>query len=206
MESVPVPSATDVTPGSEEALMAAMQAGEEAAFEQVVREYGPRLLAVTRRMLGREEDAQDAFQDALLSAFKAIGSFKSEARLSTWLHRITVNAALMKLRTQKRQTRNIEDLLPRFHDDGHRQNPDPAWAIAHDTAVADRETRAVVRQFIDELPDAYREVIVLRDIEERSTEETATALGVNEGVVKTRLHRARQALRTLLAPYMHEHA
>ena len=204
MDSAPVPDAIDLTPGSEEALVVAMQAGEDAAFEQVVRTYGPRLLAVTRRMLGTEEDAQDALQDALLSAFKAIGNFKREAQLSTWLHRIAVNAALMKLRSQKRQVRNLDDLLPRFVGDGHMQNADAAWSVAFDTAVAARETREVVRKSIDELPDAYREVLLLRDIDERSTEETATLLGVTTGVVKTRLHRARQALRTLLAPYMHD--
>lgn len=204
MDSAPLPHAIDLTPGSEAALVAAMQAGEEAAFEQVVRMHGPRMLAVTRRMLGSEEDAQDALQEALLSAFKAIGNFQGESQLSTWLHRIAVNAALMKLRSQKRRVRNLDDLLPRFIEDGHMENPAAAWSVTFDTAVAARETREVVRKSIDELPEAYREVLLLRDIDERSTEETANLLGVTTGVVKTRLHRARQALRTLLAPYMHD--
>jgi RNA polymerase sigma-70 factor (ECF subfamily) len=89
-------------------------------------------------------------------------------------------------------------LLPRFSDDGHLADPIHAWAIRHDSAVRDRETREVVRRNIDQLPDSYRTVLLLRDIEGHSTDETAQLLGTTPGNVKTRLHRARQALRTLL--------
>lgn len=186
-------------------LVAQLRAGEPSAFEQVVRAYGPRLLAITRRFLQHEQDAQDAVQDALLSAFKSLDQFKGTARLGTWLHRIAVNAALMRLRQRRRRNeRPIDDLLPRFRDDGHVADTISQWAIADDSAIHDREIRELVRRGIDELPDTYRTVLLLRDIEGQSTEETAETLGISIGAVKTRLHRARQALRSQLDQHLQE--
>jgi RNA polymerase sigma-70 factor (ECF subfamily) len=190
--------------GSDEVrLIAGMKAGDEAAFETVVRVYGGRMLAVARRFLQQEQDAQDAVQDAFLSAFRAIDEFQGQSRLSTWLHRIVVNASLMKIRARRRRAeRSIDDLLPKFRQDGHRAETQSQWAVSYDTAVADRETRELVRHSIDQLPDAHRTVLLLRDIEGHNTEETAELLGISSGAVKTRLHRARQALRALLDPQM----
>jgi RNA polymerase sigma-70 factor (ECF subfamily) len=182
----------------ERTLVAGLRAGDESAYEQVVRRYSPRLLAAARRILQNEEDARDAVQDAFLSAFKALPSFQEQARFSTWLHRIGVNAALMKLRSrQRRPERPISELLPKFLGDGHQAEPASSWESA-ETLLEREETRALVRRSIDELPESHRTVLILRDIEELDTEETAAQLGVNAGTVKTRLHRARQALRTLL--------
>jgi RNA polymerase sigma-70 factor (ECF subfamily) len=184
-------------------LVDRLRAGDDSAYEQLVRTFGPRLLAVIRRFLPDQEDGQDALQDAFLSAFKAIDRFKGDSSLGTWLHRIAVNAALMRLRSRKRRPeRPIEDLLPRFVEDGHRERPGQAWAVTHDTSVADRETRELVRSCIDRLPDSYRTILLLRDIEEHSTEETAAILELSVANVKTRLHRARQALRELLDPHL----
>ncbi len=184
-------------------LIESIRAGDDAAFSDVVRRFGGRMLAVARRFLHHEQDAQDAVQDAFLSAFKSIDQFQGQARLGTWLHRIVVNASLMKLRSQRRRPeRAIEDLLPKFKEDGHRTDAATVWAVTFDTTVADHETREVVRRCIENLPESHRTVLLLRDIEERSTEETAELLGISPGAVKTRLHRARQALRTLLDPYM----
>lgn len=183
----------------EERLVGRLRAGEDAAYEELVRGYGPRLMAVLRRFLKNDEDCQDALQDAFLSAFKAVERFQGESALGTWLHRIAVNCALMKLRSrQRRPERPIEDFLPRFLEDGHRENVGQSWAVTTDTAVADRETRELVRQSIDQLPESYRTILLLRDIEGRSTEETAEMLELTSANVKTRLHRARQALRELL--------
>ncbi|GMU33657.1 MAG: RNA polymerase sigma factor SigM [Planctomycetia bacterium] len=163
------------------------------------------MLAVARRIVGNEEDARDALQEAFLSAFKAIKSFEGGSRLSTWLHRIVVNAALMKLRSRKRvQERSIEDLLPKFLSDGHPATPASAWRETGDSEAQRKENRTLVRAAIDELPEIYRTVLLLRDIEELSTEETSEVLGINNNAVKTRLHRARQALRTLLDPHFRE--
>jgi RNA polymerase sigma-70 factor (ECF subfamily) len=193
-------TAPNATPQQDEelSLLAALRAGDETAFERVVRLYSPRLLAVARRILRNEEDARDAVQDAFLSAFKSLESFSGQSRLSTWLHRIGVNAALMKIRSKQRKPeRPISDLLPRFLEDGHPAEPAVPWEPA-EKILERQETKALVRRSIDELPESYRTVLLLRDIEELDTEQTADLMGVSSGVVKTRLHRARQALRTLL--------
>ena len=185
----------------ERALLTALRAGDDGAYEDLVRSHGPRMLSVARRLLGDGEDARDAVQEAFVSAFRSIGSFAGEARLSTWLHRIVVNAALMRLRTRRRKPEQpIDDLLPKFEPDGPRRDPGAPWQPAE--RLERREVRKLVREAIERLPDAYRTVLVLRDIEELDTAEVAELLGVNAGVVKTRLHRARQALRTLLDPHL----
>ena len=181
-----------------------MLRGDEAAFEEFVRAYGGRLLAVTRRYLPSEDDARDAVQDAFLSAFRSLDRFQGQARLSTWLHRIAVNAALMKLRTRRRKPEQpIEELLPGFLEDGHLANQTAEWQTAEFDDLAERrEIAELVRLNIDRLPEGYRNVLMLRDIEEFNTEETAEAMGISINAVKTRLHRARLALRELLEPHM----
>jgi RNA polymerase sigma-70 factor (ECF subfamily) len=186
----------------EAALLAGLRAGDGAAFESLVRAHGGNLLATARRFLRHEEDARDVVQEAFLAAFKAIQGFDGRARLSTWLHRIAVNAALQKLRSRRRQEQPIEPLLPQFLPDGHQANPAAEWPEPADAVLQRRELFALVHACIDRLPEAYRSVLLLRDIEELDTEETARLLGVNPGVVKTRLHRARQALRVLLDPHL----
>ena len=183
----------------EAALLAGLRSQDGAAYERLVRLYGGRMLAVARRLLGQDEDAQDAVQEAFLSAFKAIPQFAGQSRLSTWLHRIVTNVALMKLRTRQRKPeRSIEDLLPKFLGNGHQADPADDWSDSAETATQKREDREYIRGCIQQLPENYRTVLVLRDIEEFDTDETARTLGVSVPVVKTRLHRARQALRTLL--------
>jgi RNA polymerase sigma-70 factor (ECF subfamily) len=188
------------TPENEESsLVAPRRRGAAAAFEDVVRLYGGRLLAVARRMLRTEEDARDAVQEAFISAFKSVARFQGDARLSTWLHRIVVNAALMRLRRQRRKPEeSIDELLPRFDESGSWAEGEQPFTTPFD--LLERfETRAIVHECLDRLPESYRAVVQLRDIEEFDTDETAAALGVSVSAVKTRLHRGRQALRTLLA-------
>ena len=191
------------TPVDDEAtLVAQLRAGDEKAFEQVVRSYGGRLLAVARRIVGTEEDARDVVQDAFMNAFRSLNRFEGNAKLSTWLHRIVVNAALMKLRTRKRKPeQSIETLLPGFQDDGHHEERFQSWEEPVDKLMERAENRELVRKNIDALPEGYRTVLVLRDIEGLDTEETANVLGLTVNATKIRLHRARQALRTLLAPH-----
>jgi RNA polymerase sigma-70 factor, ECF subfamily len=197
----PVTAPLPGSPAAEAEVVAALRAGDEGAYERLLRQHLPRLLAAARRILGNEEDAQEAVQDAFLSAFKGLPGFDGSARLSTWLHRIAVNAALMKLRGRRRRPEvSIEALLPRFREDGHQADPPAPWQESAEGLLSRKETRALVRAAIDRLPESYRTVLLLRDIEEMDTEETAELLGVGAGVVKTRLHRARQALRSLLDP------
>ncbi len=194
-------SKAEEAPDPDLALLARLKAGEDDAYEELVRTHTPRMLAVARRFLGTEDDARDAVQEAFVSAFKAIKSFEGHARLSTWLHRIVVNASLMKLRRRRRKPEeSIEGLLPKFLEDGHRAAAAGEFGASPDLDLEREETRAFVRAAIDELPETYRNVLLLRDIEELNTEESAQILGVTENAVKIRLHRARQALRTLLMP------
>lgn len=183
-------------PDSDADLVARLQRGDDSAFEAIVRAHSGRLLSVARRFLGNNEDAQDAVQDAFIRAYKAIHTFEARAQLHTWLHRILVNTALMKLRERRRRpTESIEELLPTYNTDGHQAVASRDWS---DAVLERKETAGIVREAIAMLPDQYREVIVLRDIEEKDTAEAAEILGTTSNVVKVRLHRARQALRTLL--------
>lgn len=196
-----VTAAADAT-AADAMLLARLRTGDSSAYDDLVRAYSPRMLAVTRRILNSEDDAKDAVQDAFLSAFRGLANFEGGALLSTWLHRIAVNAALMKLRTRKRKPeRSIETLLPVYLEDGHHAENFQEWNLPADKAMMRAEQRAVVRQCIGELPDNYRTVLILRDIEELDTDEVAERLGVTPNAVKIRLHRARQALRTLLDPH-----
>jgi RNA polymerase sigma-70 factor (ECF subfamily) len=188
---------------AERDLVSRLRGGDERAFERLVREQGGRLLSIARRFLRDEEEARDAVQECFLSAYRALDRFDQGSRLSTWLHRIVINACLMRLRSRRRKPEDsIEDLLPKFQADGHQVNhPTPEWEGSAETLLARSQTRSIVRQAIDRLPESYRAVLLLRDIEEFSTEETAKSLGVTENAVKIRLHRARQALRGLLEPH-----
>ena len=191
----------------ESELVDALRAGDDGAFETLVREQSPRMLAVARRFVRNEEDALDALQDAFLSVHKSIGRFDGKAKLSTWLHRIVVNACLMKLRTKRRKPEtSIEDLLPGYLDDGHLDPRPQPWQQTAVEFLQAKESRQLVRRSIDQLPDDYRNVLLLRDIEGLDTAETARLLDVTDSAVKTRLHRARQALRNLLDPHFREGA
>jgi RNA polymerase sigma-70 factor (ECF subfamily) len=183
----------------EAGLVARLQAGDQDAFEELVRTYGGRLLSVARRFVRNEADAQDVVQAAYLSAFRSLRRFEGGCQLSTWLHRIVVNTALMKLRTRRRKPEeSIELLLPSFQNDGHHVEQFSEWGAPADILLDRKETRATVRACIQQLPDNYREVLLLRDIEELPTQDVAQMLKVTPTAVKVRLHRARQALSTLL--------
>ena len=183
----------------DQALLTALRAGHEWAFETMVRLYGGRLLAVARRFTWNDEDAQDVLQSAYLSAFRALNDFEGACQLSTWMHRIVVNTALMKLRSRRRKPEaSIEDLLPSFQEDGHHVEQFSEWSAPADQLMERKETRATVRACIDQLPENYRVVLKLRDIEELSTQDVARMLAMTPTAVKVRLHRARQALSTLL--------
>ena len=171
----------------EAALLAGLRAGEEEAYETLLRAYSGRMLAVARRFMSSEEDARDAVQEGFVSAFKAMDRFQGDSKISTWLHRIVVNACLMKLRTRRRKPEeSIDDLLPKFADNGHLDVPAKGWEGA-DALIEKGETRRIVREAIDRLPEAYRTVLLLRDIEEFDTEKTAEAMDLSKAAVKPKL-------------------
>lgn len=187
----------------EQELLVGLRAGNDAAFAEVVRRFGGRLLSVARRILCDEEDARDCVQEALLSAVRKIDSFEGRSKLSTWLHRIVVNASLSQLRSRKRLPEgSIDDLLPNFDMMGCRiELPEESY-LSLDELIDKANMNALVRQAIDQLPETYRIVLLLRDIEEFSVQETANLLELTPGAVKTRLHRARSALKVLLEPVL----
>src|SRR5262245_32449023 len=188
-----------VSEREEAALLDGIRRGDERGYEQLVQRYGGMMLAVARRLLRNEDDARDAVQDAFLNAFRALPRFRGEARLSTWLHRIVMNAALVKLRAAKSRSEvNIDCLLPLFDEQGRHATPVRSLPMTTESLFLSQETRAHVRACIDRLPSAYRTVLILRDIEDVDTAEAAEILGITPNAVKLRLHRARQALRTLL--------
>ncbi len=194
------PSPASENLSDERALVARLRAGDGASYELLIRAYGGRMLAVARRLLRNEEDARDCVQEAFLQAFRNLEKFEGRASLGSWLHRIVVNAALMKLRSRaRRPEESIEDLLPQFDADGHRLAPEPELTVSTEVFES-AQTQAAVRRSIDRLPDDYRNVLLIRDIEGYDTQETADLLGLTPGAVKTRLHRARAALKTLLDP------
>ena len=173
-------------------------------YEQLVRTYGRRMLSVARRFFPQAADAHDCVQEAFLQAFRRLETFEERSSLGTWLHRIVVNAALMKIRARtRRREEPLDDLMPEFDAQGCRldQNLGPLRSV--EEIVATRESQEVVRRAIEKLPEKYRTVLVLRDLEGYNIEETATILEMPGGTVKTRLHRARAALKRLLEPLIY---
>src|SRR6516165_7256238 len=174
-------------PSTDAILLASLRSGNQHAFEEMVRRFGGRLLATARRYLRSEADACDALQDAFLCAFKSINTFKGDSQLSTWLHRIAVNSALIHLRAKRRCAEadggEIDELLPRFDSEGNWIDERSYSAPAHVLFEAS-ETGAMVIRCIDLLPDNYRIVLILRDTEELATEEVASLLDVTPSNVK----------------------
>ena len=186
----------------EQVWIEGLQNGNAECYRQVVEAYIGPLLRVARRYLS-EEDACDAVQETFIKVLSAIQTFRGESRLLTWIQRILINQCINKLRSQKRQAEvSIDDLLPSYYEDGHRIAPTPAWPESLNDVVDRERLCGLVEKYIAKLPSAYRTVLMLRDIEGISGKETAELLDLSVGAVKVRLHRARQALRTLMDPVM----
>ena len=170
--------------------------------EALLRTLTPGVIAILVRRGVEFAAAEDAVQDAFLNAFKNLPGFDGRSKLTTWLHQITVNACLMKLRSRRRRPEtSIDSLLPEYLPDGHQKKPQKRWHEIAEGGIEKAEMCELVRSRISELPEQYRVVLVLRDVEGLDTEETAAVLEVTLDTVRTRLHRARQALKALLDPY-----
>ncbi len=181
------------------ALLLALRANDPLAFETLVRRHGPRMRAAIERIRGCTADVDDTLQEAFVSVFRAVGRFEGRSKLSTWLHRIAVNAALMRLRARRNDpVTDIDELLPSFSPYGAFRQPVGGWAEAPEESLSRDELRAAVRAAIDRLPDNYRIPLVLRDLEELEHAEIAETLGCTVNAAKIRVHRARQALKALL--------
>lgn len=175
---------------SDEAIVERVLAGETALYELVMRRHNPRLYRAARAILGSDRDVEDVMQDAYVRAFQHLSQFEGRAKFSTWLTRIAVHEALARKREAKRteewdaMSENRQDTISK-----PRAEPDP------ETEVASGEMLRLLEHSIEGLPESYRAVVMLRDVEEMSTSETAECLSITEDNVKVRLHRAHAALR-----------
>lgn len=180
-------------------LVARIVRRDDTAFEALMRRYNGRLFRVSRAILKDDRDAEDALQDAYLEAFRHIAQFRGDAQLGTWLTRIVVNQALMRLRRQKRD----RVVLPFRRREDDADEPEVQVADQKTESAPDALLRAEMRRLlerrIDELPVAFRTVFVMREVEDMSIEETAASLSIPATTVRTRLFRARALLREALA-------
>ena len=185
-------------------LVHATQAGDMSAFAQLVERYDRRLLRIAEHVTHNREDSQDVVQEAFLKAFQHLGNFQGRSQFSTWLMRITVNQALMKLR--KRRTGKEISLEDDFHLDGDMLPREVAdWALDPEERYRASELRDILTRALEGLRPILRTVLVLRDIEELSIAETAEILGLSSSAVKARHWRARLQLRDLLSPSFSSH-
>ena len=172
------------------------------AFSELVRRHQSAVRATLRRLTGNHALADDLAQETFMLAYRSLGSFRQEARFSTWLYRIATNAALMHRRARRRRpTESLEEYLPQFDEHG-RHAPEPAELQAAgraDDLLDEKLLAEQARAALMRLPDLYREAFVLRDLEELDTGEVASLLGVDAATVRQRVHRARLMLRGYLA-------
>jgi RNA polymerase sigma factor (sigma-70 family) len=173
---------------------------DHQAFEALMRQFNSRLFRVARAILKDDAEAEDALQDAYLGAYRHIGDFRAGSRLGTWLTRIVVNQSLMRVRRQKRDPVVISFDPPQAERaEIHEQTVADDKAESPSTATLRREVRAILERRIDELPETFRTVFIMRDVEDMTVEETAECLGIPGATVRTRLFRARALLREALA-------
>jgi RNA polymerase sigma-70 factor (ECF subfamily) len=192
---------------TEAELIGRLRHRDAGALEILMQRHGARVYRVALGITRNEADAEEVVQDVFLSLFEKIAAFEERAALGTWLYRVATNRALLRRRGKRVELEvSLEDQLPAFKDDGHRAGERSFlladWSASAEEGMPSGETHALVRRAIDLLPPHYRAVVALRDIEELSNEETAEILNEPVSSVKSRLHRARMALREQLTRVM----
>jgi len=185
---------------SESELVERARQGDFDAFEALVSASEGKVYGHLLRLVGNPDDARDLLQETYLSAFRHLKSFKGDSAFSTWVYRIGTNHALMRLRKKNPETVGLDEITVPSHEE-LRGRTISDWAVNPSDAVLRKEVRRVLDEAIQSLPPTYRAVVVLRDVQSMDTAETAGILGISEGAVKTRLHRARIFLREALNPY-----
>lgn len=184
---------------AEERLIQRIRDGEHELFYELIRPYERRVYAAAFAILRNESEAEDVAQEAMLKAFKNLRQFRSEARFSTWLIQITVNEA--RMRKRRELVRKTEPIAEAAGEEGNYTPREFAdWREIPSEALERKEVRAALIKALASLGAIYREVFLLRDVEQLSIEETARTLGISTASVKTRLLRARLMLRDLLSP------
>ncbi len=215
--SVPVRSAA-VSDDSRRALVEVVPATQQALGEQhqpqppltpdaIFHDYAPRVYNLARHLLGNAADAEDVTQDVFMQVVRKLPTFRGEAAFPTWLYRVTVNAALAFRRKRAlREEHRVLDPLEEFCEDGKHLAPVRRWMSRPEQQVLDQESHQRIEEAIANLPEIYRDVFVLADVEELSNSDIAGMLGLTVSAVKSRLHRARLMMRKALAPYFEEQA
>src|SRR5260221_951818 len=191
-------ASSDAPPlATDEELIARARAADFAAFEELLGRYEDKVFRLAYRILRNETDAKEILQETFVSIWRKLDTFKGDSQFGSWVYRIATNAALMRLRAHRRHPEVSTEELPIGYLDNY-GTPMPAgenWAKRPDDELQSAELRSHIQAAVDALPDIYRTVFVIRDVEGLSTEETADVLGISVPTVKTRLHRARIALR-----------
>ncbi len=192
-----------VPPSTDEELVAGLLRGDPRAVEMLVDRYGAWIHRVASRLLADARDAEEVTQDVLMTVVRKIGTFKHEAKFSSWVYRIAANAAYERARSRRsRLETSLEPLFPVFDDEGRHVARVQDWSKDLDDPAVAAEVRSALERGISRLPEEYRTVLVLRDVEGLTNEDVAGALGLTLAAVKSRLHRARLALRQQLAPLL----
>jgi RNA polymerase sigma-70 factor (ECF subfamily) len=198
MHAVPVKTAGKDLPDAEIARRIAL--GDRDTFQLLMRRHNQTLYRTARSILRDDAEAEDAVQEAYILAYRAIGAFRGEAKLSTWLIRIVVNEAVARSRKRSRRAQIIQlSGAPETDADAAEANMNEATTEQPEHAASRAETRRLLEGKIDALPDSFRTVFVLRALEELTVEETATTLGIPAATVRTRYFRAKGLLREALA-------
>jgi RNA polymerase sigma-70 factor (ECF subfamily) len=189
-------------PASNDAsIIERLKMGDEAALETIFNLHSGKLYSVAHRILGEAADTEEVIQDVFWTVYRKAKSFKGESQLSTWLYRLTVNAALGRIcRSKKKREVEYDEYLPKFQEDGHHLvRPVIDWSDTLEEKYARQEVHALLGKALDQLKPIDRSAVVLSDMEGLADKEVAAALGLTVSAVKTRLHRARLFLRGKLA-------
>jgi RNA polymerase sigma-70 factor (ECF subfamily) len=192
---------------AERSLVERLQTGDAEALEMLMERYSGRLYRLAYSITRNTGDAEEVVQDVFLSVYRNMRGFQGRAAVGTWLYRVTTNAALNKRRGKRLEVEtSLEEWLPTYKPDGHREG-DRAflladWSQTPESTLLSREIRAELERAFDALPERYRAVLVLRDVEGLSSEETAAVLAESVSAIKSCLHRARMVLRERLTRHL----
>lgn len=188
---------------TDEDLVARARTKDYAAFEELVDRYEDKIFRLAFRFVRNETEAKEIVQDTFLLVWRKLDTFKGDSQFGSWLYRVATNTALMRLRAQRRHPEISTEELPVDYLDNYGQLPAAGenWAKRPDDELQSDELRRRIQKAVDELPEIYRTVFLIRDVEGLSTEETAEVLEISIPTVKTRLHRARLALRDAITRY-----
>ena len=184
------------TLADESELIQGVKNGNAEAFEHLFSRYSPRIYRQAMHLLGNEAEAEEIMQEVFLTLYEKASTFRGDAAISTWLYRLTANAAISRLRRRtRRQEVLVDDYLPQFQEDGHHAQSVVDWSMDLEQSLVRDEACQLLRQAIDELRPLDKAVVVLSDLEELPQRETSEILGLSVSAVKARLHRARLFLR-----------